>query len=482
MNESEKITAAIKWNSVSEIFAKLFVPITNILLARVLLPEEFGIVATIMMIITLIDLVSESGFQKYIIRTEFTNTSELKKYLNVAFTINLSVTSILIFIVIILRTKIGQILGNVDLIPPLLLAMVLLLLSGLISVQTALFKKQLNFKILGITRVISVLVPLGVTLPMAIAGSSYWSIIIGKICSDLLTLILLQLKSDWKPQILFSKTITNKMIKTSIWALFETILMWFTTYIGVFYLTLYSSTYFVGMYRTSMVSVDGILVTIYMPLISVMYSAMASKNNIIDKVYMFEKFHKVIALLLIPSSIGIFLYKDFVALILLGSNWKEAPLFIGMWALSTMLYVLLGTSFYELYRAKGNFKQPVILHCMYSLVYVSILFVVRPSSFTSFVFLNTIIRASVLPTMNLIMYWIDSKESLWEMCKNECTFALSTIVMYIFTHIYFENRISNNITENLFQITLNGLLYIMIILIFKKNRDEIKIFFNNRIQ
>ena len=91
-NLNVKIINATKWSSITEIIAKLITPITNMILARILAPEAFGVVATITMIISFADMLTDSGFQKYLVQHEFRNESEKIKYTNVAFWTNLFIS------------------------------------------------------------------------------------------------------------------------------------------------------------------------------------------------------------------------------------------------------------------------------------------------------------------------------------------------------------------------------------------------------
>ena len=73
-----KIKNATKWSVVSEIIAKLVLPITNMILARLLTPEMFGVVATVTMIVSLADLFTDAGFQKYLIQNNFKSNKHYK--------------------------------------------------------------------------------------------------------------------------------------------------------------------------------------------------------------------------------------------------------------------------------------------------------------------------------------------------------------------------------------------------------------------
>ncbi|HEM5203509.1 TPA: oligosaccharide flippase family protein, partial [Streptococcus suis] len=84
----KQVGNALKWSSLAEIVAKLITPLSNTILARLLTPEHFGVIATITMIISFADIFSDSGFQKYLVQHEFESEYELDKAANVAFSSN----------------------------------------------------------------------------------------------------------------------------------------------------------------------------------------------------------------------------------------------------------------------------------------------------------------------------------------------------------------------------------------------------------
>ena len=80
-----KIGQATKWSSITEIIAKLIAPITNMILARLLVPEAFGVVATLTMVVSFAEIFTDAGFQKYLVQHEFADEKDLEQSTNVAF-------------------------------------------------------------------------------------------------------------------------------------------------------------------------------------------------------------------------------------------------------------------------------------------------------------------------------------------------------------------------------------------------------------
>ena len=78
-NLKQKALYATRWSAITEIVAKLVVPISNMVLARLLTPEAFGVVATLTMVISFAELFTDAGFQKYLIQHEFRDDTDRKR-------------------------------------------------------------------------------------------------------------------------------------------------------------------------------------------------------------------------------------------------------------------------------------------------------------------------------------------------------------------------------------------------------------------
>ena len=144
----KKVGQATKWSSVTEIIAKLISPIVNILLARLLAPEAFGIVATITMVISFAEVFTDAGFQKYLIQHEFKDEDELNRSTNVAFWTNLCVSVLICGIIFVFRDSIAVVVGSEGLGNSISIASVLIIIAAFSSIQMARYKRSFDFKTL----------------------------------------------------------------------------------------------------------------------------------------------------------------------------------------------------------------------------------------------------------------------------------------------------------------------------------------------
>ena len=108
---TNKVANATKWSVLAEVTAKIAAPIVNMILARLLAPEAYGVVASITIITSFADIFTDAGFQKYVIQKEYDSIGELNDNSNVAFTANLSLSSIIYLLIFVFRKQLANAVG-----------------------------------------------------------------------------------------------------------------------------------------------------------------------------------------------------------------------------------------------------------------------------------------------------------------------------------------------------------------------------------
>ena len=103
---------SIKWSGLGEIGAKLITPVTTMILARILTPEAFGVVAICNMLVSFIDIIVDAGFGKYIVQADFKSKDECDISANVSFLVQLGIACTIWLLILIFRHDIAYLLGN----------------------------------------------------------------------------------------------------------------------------------------------------------------------------------------------------------------------------------------------------------------------------------------------------------------------------------------------------------------------------------
>lgn len=364
--DSYTIANATKWSFMSEISAKIVVPLTNMILARILAPEAFGIIATITMIVSFTDMFTTAGFQKYLVQHEYKDKADLYKGTSVAFWTNLALSLFLWIFIIIFKDPVASFVGNQGHGIAIAVACFSLPLTSFSSIQEALYTRNFNYKVLFYNRILAILMPIIITIPLALLGMGYWALIIGTIIGNLAKAINLTIRSEWKPNLYYSFKLFKEMISFSIWTLFESLALWASTWVDIFIISNSLGLYYTGLYKNSQITVTGIISIVTAATTSVLFSSLSRAQNDDEKfLKIFAAFQKNVSILVLPMGVGIFVFNDLITSILLGSQWAEASKFIGIWGLCTSLVAVYGTFSRETYRAKGMPKLSMVAQILH---------------------------------------------------------------------------------------------------------------------
>ncbi|WNR43508.1 lipopolysaccharide biosynthesis protein [Paenibacillus roseipurpureus] len=467
---------AAKWSVLTEIVVKIISPISNMILARMLSPEVFGVVATVIMITSFTDLFTDAGFQKYIIQRKFKNDSEEDLCINVAFWTNLIISVLLWFSILIFSDQIAFIVGNNGLGNVISLYSSVLILTSFSSIQMAIYRKTLNFRVLSLIKITAKLIPFFVTIPLVLMGFSFWALIIGDIVGELLNVILLTALSKWKPKFKYSFQKLFEMFSFCGWTLMEAVSGWLVTNIGIFIIGLFFNNYYLGIYKASTTTVIQIVSILTASTTYVLFSSLAALQNdpnAFNK--MFLNFQKYVGLLSIPLGVGIFVFRDTVTYILLGSNWGEATLLIGLWGLIFSESVIFADFGAMILLAKGKPRYIFVSNLIQILLVVLCLLWSSRHGFTPLVYITCLVRLQ-LPIMQ--MFWatritrINGKTII----RNIAPYIFASLIMGAtgLLLIYFKT----NFILNLFYIVICITIYFSILFLIPSTRKVIYMFVN----
>ena len=383
----KKIRNGTKWSLIAEVSAKIMTPITTMILARILAPEVFGVVTTIVMIISFGEMIADAGFQKFLVQRQFTTDKDKEKSATVAFWTNLFIAFIMWGFILMYSDQLATLVGNPGFGHVLSIAAISLPLTSLFSVQMALFKRDFDFKSIFYARLMGVCIPVIITIPLAFMFTNYWALIIGTIATNLSNVIILTIRSKWKPNLFYDFNVLKEMFSFSSWSLLEEITIWTTLYVGTFLVSSYLNMYYLGLYKNAMGIVNQIMALVAGATMPIIFSALSRLQD--DRelfVNVFLKFQRVVSMFVLPLGVGIFIYRDIITNILLGNQWMEVSEFIGLWALMSSLTIVFGYISSEVYRSLGKPKLSVLAQVLYLIVLVPVLIVTAQMSFEASIY------------------------------------------------------------------------------------------------
>lgn len=467
---NKKVVNATKWSTITEILAKLVSPITNMILARIISPEAFGVIATVTMVTSLADMFTDAGFQKYLVQHEFEDENEKFKKANVAFWTNFGVSIVLWMFIIIFREEIAILVGNPGLGNVIAIACVQLLLTAFSSIQMALYRRSFDFKTLFTVRIIAVCIPFLVTIPLALIGLSYWSLIIGSIAIQLSNAVVMTQKSKWKPRLFYNIEMLKEMLSFSIWSLVEAFSIWLTTWVDMFIIGSALNKYYLGIYRNSTSMVNVIMSLITASIVPVLFSALSrlqKDTEGFNKIYLNTQ--RLVSILVFPLGIGIYLYRNLATRIMFGSKWAEASDVIGIWALTSSIMIVFGSLCSEVYRAKGRPKLSFLAQLLHLVVLVPVCIIASKYGFWILVYSRAWIRMELVFVNFIIMQFIVGI-SVSKIIKNVMPSMISAIAMGLLG--YFLQKVNSGTVWDFVSIAICSVFYFGVLYLFPSMKGE----------
>lgn len=172
----------------------------GIILARLLTPAEFGLVAMLAIFIGVSQSLVDSGFGAALIQRQNLDRADS----STVFFFNIGVSVFLAGVLFLIAPSIAYFYGE-----PLLVSLTEVLSLNIVinafgMVQTNLLTKRLEFRGQTIATVVSIAIGGGVAILMALRDFGVWSLVGQSIATNLVRTILLWFVSDWRPAWTFS--------------------------------------------------------------------------------------------------------------------------------------------------------------------------------------------------------------------------------------------------------------------------------------
>ena len=472
MSDMNKTVArATKWSLITEVVAKLISPVVNMILARLLVPEAFGAVATITMIISFAEIFTDAGFQKYIVQHEFKDDDDFDKSVNVAFWSNLTVSVIFVFAICLFNNPLAEFVGSPRLGIGIAVASLNIIAVAFSSIQMAIYRRNFRFKTLFYVRIITSIIPLVITVPLAIIFRNYWALLLGTLLMHIVQAVILTLRSDWKPRFYYSFSRLKEMFSFTAWSMMEAVAIWVTQYADTFIVGKVLSDHYLGVYKTSITTVNaymGIITTAIYPVLFSALSRCQSDETEFKKTYF--SFQKMMAIFLMPMSIGMFIYSDLVVQILLGNKWMEASRFVGLWGLMSGITLVSCYFATAIYQSKGKPKVALFAQIIHLVFFIPTVAISVNYGFETLYISRSLVRIQYIITA-LIISSLLFKIRIRTTVKNILPQTISALVMGSFALL-----IKDIFSGMIWQIATVGLcvvIYFGVLLLFPNMRETI---------
>lgn len=323
---------SLKWSALGEIASKVLPPLFYIITARLLTPEDFGVVATSAMVVAFASILWEAGLSKALIQNQ--EHENLQKMSNIVLYTNM-VLSVLLYIILFFSSDaIASFFHDERVADVLQISGLSLIIGSLMSVQTALLQKDFGFKKLFFSRFVGAIIPGIVSVALAYYGYGYWALVYGSIASMILQALILWKISHWRPSYEYDLAVAKKMFHFSKWVLLSALLSWFFIWGDIFVLGFFFTSHELGLYRTGNYFVGAIIGLVTAPIAPVMYSYFSKiqhDKESVKRALLLSS--KVVSFFVLPIGVGLYIVQNPLSDLIFGEKWIGIASVIGYLAL-----------------------------------------------------------------------------------------------------------------------------------------------------
>ena len=310
-----------KWVFLSTILSKSFQFITTIILARLLLPADFGIIAISQIIIGVVSLFQDMGMTQALIQKK----ENIEESADTVFLFNIFWSLILYIAVFIAAQYIGAFFGNNEAVTVLRVLCLSFLFQPFNIISNALMKKEFYFKrLFNITLWPAIFSSLA-SIILAYFGFGVWALVLGILTGNLLNAVFAWLSISWRPAFKFNMGIVKDMLNFGGAISMQNVIIWFENTFDDILVGRWLGTPLLGVYRLGYNIAIIPASQIAGPINDVVYSTFVKlQDNKADLKRFFLYIIKYVSLITFPVGAFLFTASGILVTTVLGEKWSES--------------------------------------------------------------------------------------------------------------------------------------------------------------
>lgn len=197
---SKKVFSGVFWKFSERILAQLISFVVSVVIARILSPEDYGLVAMVMIFITIANVFVSNGFSTALIQKKEADYNDF----TTLFYCSLFISIIFYFVLFFTAPLIARFYNKEELVNLVKVFGLILPLSSYKSIQNAYVSKSLDFKKFFFSTLAGTIASGIVGIIMAVKGFGVWALVAQYFTNNIIDAIVLTFTIKWKPKFFFS--------------------------------------------------------------------------------------------------------------------------------------------------------------------------------------------------------------------------------------------------------------------------------------
>ncbi|EIM63577.1 lipopolysaccharide biosynthesis protein [Desulfobacter postgatei] len=436
MSLNTQVAKSVLWMVSLRACIRIIGLISTIILARLLTPEEFGLVAIIMAFFAFIEIFGSFGFDTVLIQKQ----NATAEHYNTAWSFNFSFAIMAFAVVMGFSGLLADFYGNQKLQPIMFVLSFSFLVNGLRNIGVVDFRKNLTFDKEFSYQMLPKIISFFCTIGMAFWLRNYWALVIGSLIWQGCTTINSYLLHSFRPRFTFAAW--RELFNFSKWLMFNNFLYFANTRSPEIIIGKILSPQAAGLFTIAK-EISTLPTTELASNVNRAtypgYSKISHHKEELKKMYL--NVMESISFIVVPAGVGIASIAGVLVPVVLGEKWLESVTLIQYIAIGGTLMALNSNTGY-VFLAMGKPKLSSLIGLLRLIIFIPTLFwltFMLGLEGTAIAVLLTTILMFVLSNA-LIFY--ELKISIRRMVSVHFRPVLSSLLMFIC--VYYSQSILNN--------------------------------------
>lgn len=298
----------------------------TIVLARLLVPEDFGIVGIGAVLLVTGQKIADVGFNEALIQREETDVDD---YIDTTWTIR-AVQGALVTLILFLAAPVaGMIFSEPRLVPVVRVLAVVASIKGLVNPAIIYFRKQLEFRREFIYQVSGTVANVAVGIGIAIYIGTLWALVFAIIAGELVQLVVSFLITDYRPGVGFEVSKAKQLFEFSRWVYASRLLLFTIQNGDDLFIGWLLGANALGFYRVAFRFGNAPATEIANVVSGVTFPTYARLQNDPERLRtVFKRTVELVLVTTIPAAVGLVLIAESLTVVLLGEQWLPmVPMF-----------------------------------------------------------------------------------------------------------------------------------------------------------
>ncbi|MBR5033753.1 MAG: lipopolysaccharide biosynthesis protein [Bacteroidales bacterium] len=339
----KKVVKGMMWSSFQKFGTIIISFVSNIILARLLSPDDYGCIGLLAIFITLSSTFINGGFGSALIQKK--NPTEADY--STIFYFNVLVSILLYFLLYFTAPAIAQF-YKIDLLTKVLrVEGLVVIINSLIIVQENRLRKNLQFRKLSVAYLVPATVSAGITIYLAYIGWGVWALVSQRLIMASITALMLWFLSEWKPKLLFSLTSLKELFSFGFFVLLADIINTIGNNIqGILIGRVYNAStmgYYSQAHKLDQIastSISSIINQVSYPVLSEV------QNDHSAMVRIMSRFNSVLAYITFPVMLLLILLAKPIIIIVYSAKWLDSVPYFQILCLAGIATCLQGINYY----------------------------------------------------------------------------------------------------------------------------------------